>query len=306
MKDEGPFLLEWVAHHRVLGFDRICVASNDCRDGSDRLLDALAKAGFIDHLPNVVAPDLIPQHAGYGAMRAKLAIDDTEWLMVLDADEFLNVHIGARRVGALTDQAGPDCDIISLHAMCFSDASEVNWRPGRICPRFVWRLPLVHKANQALKSLTRTPSRFGDIHNHSLVGFKGRPSDLRVMDGDGTRHRLKPGVPLWKQLRNMPVHEHSHRLAHYNHYAVKTWDSFNLRRERGRGAVAVTNTATQRRTDTYFHDRNAGEVQDLSIARHDAEVAALMALMLTDPEVRRCQTACDLAYGELAAPYRRP
>lgn len=33
VKDEGPFVVEFVAHHLVLGFDRIMMASNDCSDG---------------------------------------------------------------------------------------------------------------------------------------------------------------------------------------------------------------------------------------------------------------------------------
>ncbi|MBC7738338.1 MAG: glycosyltransferase family 2 protein, partial [Candidatus Saccharibacteria bacterium] len=98
MKDEGPYILEWVAHHLVLGFDRICIASNDCSDGSDALLDALQAAGHIEHLAHVVGPGAIPQHAGYAALRARFSIDDTEWLAVLDADEFLNVHVGSHGV----------------------------------------------------------------------------------------------------------------------------------------------------------------------------------------------------------------
>lgn len=305
VKDEGPFILEWVAHHLVLGFDRICIASNDCRDGSDRLLDALAVAGHIDHLPNIVPQGEAPQHAGYTAMREIFSLDDTEWLMVLDADEFLTVHIGAGRVGDLTERAGPDCDIISLHAMCFSDAPEVNWTPGRVCALFPWRLSLSHKANRAMKSLTRDPSRFKHIHNHSMAGFNDRPDNLRVMNGDGARYNLVQGLTIVVQLRNAPVHESSHNLAHYNHYAVKTWDSFNLRRERGRGAVPVTDAETARHTDAYFRDRVAPDAQDLSIARYDTQVAAQMALMLQDPVVRRCQADCDTAYGQLAARYRR-
>ncbi len=304
VKDEGPFLLEWVAHHRVLGFDRICVASNDCRDGSDHLLAAMAAAGFIDHVPNVVAPGEIPQHSGYTAIRASHPIDATEWLMVLDADEFLNIHIGAGLVGDLTERAG-DCDIISLHAMCFADKPLRNWLPGRVCAQFPWRLSLTHKANKAMKSLTRNPARFRDIHNHSLVGFKGQAHKLLVMDGDGARHNIVQGVPLWQQLRSSDVHEGSHRLAHYNHYAVKTWDSFSLRRERGRGAVAVTDATTIRHTDAYFRDRTQADAQDTSISRYEGRVVSMMAAMLQDADVARCHRACEETYEGLAAPHRR-
>ena len=35
----------------------------------------------------------------------------------------------------LTGAAEPDVDVIALNGMCFTDAPEVNWRPGAICPR---------------------------------------------------------------------------------------------------------------------------------------------------------------------------
>ncbi len=304
MKDEGPYILEWVAHHHVLGFDRICIASNDCRDGSDRLLAALAVAGFINHLANTVAQGQIPQHAGYAAMRVAFGIDQTEWLAVLDADEFLNVHVGAGLVGDLTGMAG-DADIISLHALCFADRPEVNWRPGPIVPRFPWALERGHKANRAMKSLTRAPARFKDIHNHSLVGFRGKVPDLRILSGDGLRSNPVAGVPLWQQLRNTDLRPGAHDLAQYNHYAVKTWDSFNLRRERGRGAVAVTDATTARHTDAYYRDRNVAAIREDSVARYQPAVAARMAEMRAVPAVAAAQAECDRIYGLLCAPYRR-
>ena len=304
MKDEGPFILEWVAHHLVLGFDRICVASNDCRDGSDRLLQALAAAGFIEHLANVVVPGEIPQHTGYAAMRRQFGIDDTEWLAVLDADEFLNVHVGGHCVSDLTALAG-DADIICLHAMCFADRPQVDWRAGPIVPRFPWALGLGHKANRSMKSLTRGPGRFSDVHNHSLVGFKGKATDLRILGGDGTRYSPAKGVPLWQQLRNEDLRPGAHLLAQYNHYAVKTWDSFNLRRERGRGAVAVTDATTIRHTEAYFRDRNVPAGLEMSIARYQPLVEARMAEMLQVKAVAVSQADCDRIYGTLCAPYRQ-
>ena len=37
-KNEGAFLLEWIAYHKVIGFSNIVVLSNDCEDGSDEFL----------------------------------------------------------------------------------------------------------------------------------------------------------------------------------------------------------------------------------------------------------------------------
>ncbi|MFZ1346925.1 MAG: glycosyltransferase family 2 protein, partial [Tabrizicola sp.] len=38
MKDEGPTVVEWVAHHLAVGFTEVMVYTNDCTDGTDDLL----------------------------------------------------------------------------------------------------------------------------------------------------------------------------------------------------------------------------------------------------------------------------
>jgi hypothetical protein len=40
MKDEAPYLLEWVAHHLAVGFTDIVVYTNDCTDGTVEMLQA--------------------------------------------------------------------------------------------------------------------------------------------------------------------------------------------------------------------------------------------------------------------------
>ncbi len=304
MKDEGPFILEWVAHHLVLGFDKIIVASNDCRDGTDRLLAAMDAAGYISHVPNKLKPGEIPQHAGYEKIRRQHRIDDANWLMMLDADEFLNVHIGGHRVADLTARAESDADVIALNGMFFTSQPELNWKPGRVCPLFQKRIAIRHKANAALKTLTRAPARFRGIHNHHMVGFKGT-DPLNVLWADGTRSQTKPDVPLWRQLRNGDIQTVSHRLAQYNHYGLKTWDSFRLRQDRGRGAVPETNAETARHTDDYYTERNIAAGNDNSVLRYDAQVTALMTDMLEDKKIKRRQRISEELYADLVAPYRR-
>ena len=51
-KNEGAFLLEWLAHHKSIGFDDILVLSNDCSDGNDTMLDRLQDMGQLTHVRN--------------------------------------------------------------------------------------------------------------------------------------------------------------------------------------------------------------------------------------------------------------
>ena len=51
VKNEGPFLLEWIAFNRLVGVTDFLFYSNDCSDGTDTLLDALGDCGVV-HLQN--------------------------------------------------------------------------------------------------------------------------------------------------------------------------------------------------------------------------------------------------------------
>ena len=51
-KNEGAFLLEWIAYHKLIGFTDIVILSNDCEDGSAIMLDHLSKPGEITHVRN--------------------------------------------------------------------------------------------------------------------------------------------------------------------------------------------------------------------------------------------------------------
>ena len=45
VKNEAPFLLEWIAYHKVIGFDEIVICSNPSTDGTEEILAPLALAG---------------------------------------------------------------------------------------------------------------------------------------------------------------------------------------------------------------------------------------------------------------------
>lgn len=301
VKDEGPFILEWVAHHRVLGFDAIYVASNDCSDGSDQLLAALDEAGFIGHVPNTLQPGDIPQHEGYTKIRAAHPIDAADWLMMPDVDEFLNIHIGQHRVQDLTEHAGA-ADIISLCGRTFSDLPQTQWQPGPVTRLFPNALKKDHKANQAIKTLTRNPSRFKGIHNHHMVGFTGPKGPLDIYQAQNDSHSsFSPRMRVGDKLRHIPKEEIGHKIAQYNHYAVKTLDSFMLRRKRGRGAQPVSDQAIERHTFDYFSHRSGRGNPELSILRYAQETDQTLATMLAVPTVAAAHRACVDAYSAAIA-----
>lgn len=305
IRNEGPFLLEFVAHHLVLGFDRIFIAANDCDDGSVRLLRALQAAGHIDFLNHSVPPGKVPQAEGYSRLRDRFDIDSADWLMMLDADEFLNVHTGDHSVKALLATASAEVDVIALNAMTFGTGGEARWRPGPVTGIFLHRLPEGHRANGALKTLSRNPGHYGAIHNHSLTRYRGPKARLAVMRGDGSLREIDADAALWRELRHVPRAEIRHALAQYNHYAVKTPDAYRLRQLRGRGAAPV-GEANLRHDAAYFAERAAAPMRDTTILRYADRLAAKMAELLADPDVRHWHRHAERVYARRLAALPEP
>ena len=93
VRNEAPYLLEWIAHHRVLGFDRIVIYDNNSNDASWRILQRLAKAGEIDAVYWHVRPHVHKQASAYNHALARLR-DGLEWCLFADLDEFLMLDDG--------------------------------------------------------------------------------------------------------------------------------------------------------------------------------------------------------------------
>ncbi|MDZ7906745.1 MAG: glycosyltransferase family 2 protein [Cypionkella sp.] len=297
VKDEGPFILEFVAHHLAIGFDRVMMASNNCSDGSDDLLDTLAQHGYVQHLRQTVKPNQVPQHAGYAKLRQRFGLDGVSWLIALDVDEFLHVSLKGGRVQDLTNSAPENVDMIVLNAKTFGTALGATWQPGRVCAQFQYRLAHHHPANGNVKTLTRAPQRFRAVHNHHMEGYAG-DGPLQIMRADGTVFSADDRKPLKDHIRITPIKKISHALAHYNHYAIKTYDSFALRRARGRGAVSQVQAQEEvpRHSDDYFAARMDAPIFDDAITTYAPQVIAKMAQMLAHPDINAAQVQAEAHY----------
>src|SRR3978361_899827 len=135
MRNEGPFILEWVAYHRAIGFTDIVICSHDCVDDSPALLDHLEGLGLISHLRTLVEPGAKPQLSAYAQAEALRGLQDVDWAMVLDADEFLNIHVGAGMVGDLI-AAVPAATAFLINWRMFGNAGHETWQPGFVTERF--------------------------------------------------------------------------------------------------------------------------------------------------------------------------
>ena len=90
------------------------ILSNDCEDGSDEMLDHLSKSGEIIHLRNDGPyDDRGIQFAALELAGRQKGLKEADWIMHLDIDEFLNIHVGDGQISDLIT-ALPEADAIAL------------------------------------------------------------------------------------------------------------------------------------------------------------------------------------------------
>lgn len=101
VKGEDAFLIEWMARARAVGFTDILALSNDCSDGTDVMLDRLQVLGWCEHLRNDGEAARGLQWAALKATERPPLRIASDWVMVTDVDEFVNIHVGDRTIPAL-------------------------------------------------------------------------------------------------------------------------------------------------------------------------------------------------------------
>lgn len=275
MRNEGPFLLEWLAYHRVIGFDRILIATNACTDGSDDLCAALAQAGVLTHLPHSPAPGQSPQDSGMRAAFAHLADHPVDWLLHSDADEYLWLAEG-HDLTTLIATAG-NADVIALPWCAFGDNGHATW-PGATLPFFTRRGPWPNPEHDKFKSLFR-PAAFSHAHDHMPTG--PRTATPRVVSTTGAPLDPAPFFSAKHHSRYRPLEiSLAPGPARLNHYAIRSSDTFQARARRGDGQGK---DGSKYRLGSRWHRiANRNEVEDRSILRlwpaTLAELAHLRAL----------------------------
>jgi hypothetical protein len=280
VRNEGAFLLEWLAHHRAVGFDRFVILSNDCQDGTDAMLDRLEALGHVVHLRNdgPYGKGGI-QFTGLKRAGAHPEVTGADWLMALDIDEFVNIHAGG---GTLDDlrAALPEADAITLTWRLFGNAGQVRYTPAPVTRTFTRCAPvdLAWPWRAAMfKTLYRNDGTYGKLGVHRpRAPDKTRVKAVRWFDGEG--RELEPQFRTRRIFSNFG--RSNHKLAQLNHYALGAMESFVLKADRGRAVHSDHLLGLD-----YWVERNFNTETDTSISRMEPRSAPVLAALMGDPKL---------------------
>ncbi len=281
VRNEGAFLLEWLAHHRACGFTDFLVFSNDCDDGTDALLDRLARMGWLTHVRNDGPHPEGPQWAALKAADRHPAMQAADWVLFFDIDEFVNVHVGNRTIPALLDTL-PDADAITLTWRMFGNAGVVRYVDAPLTEVFTRAAPSVlHWPWRAalFKTLFRNDGGYAKLGVHRPRS-PDKARDPRWFDGSGRAL----GAAFQTQRIFSDFGQDNYGLVQLNHYALGAMESYVVKCDRGRA-----NREASTFDMGYWVERNFSDVADPSVLSLDS--AGLRAALHADPVLRPLHAA---------------
>lgn len=212
-RNEAPYLLEWIAYYRVLGFQQITIYDNQSNDASADILSPLAKAGIIN--ARFWRDRNNRQNRAYRHAVRRLR-PFVEWCLFADLDEFLLLDPGLSLEDIVPKE--PDVAAVAIQWRIYGSAGFRNRDAGLIIERFTKADPV---NSRMVKSMVRLRDlRRGEIHLPREVN--GRVTDVLGRTVENTH---AAGLPWITDGR-----------ARINHYYNRSWEEFECKRARGVGA----------------------------------------------------------------------
>lgn len=281
MKDEGPFILEWIAWHRAVGVTDFVVYTNHCSDGTDRILDRLDAMGLVTHLENpaVAAGSTLFQPDALEHVATLPVFEAADFFISMDVDEFINVRVGKGRLQDLFLASGP-FDVLSMFEINHGSNRKEHYERGWVMDLFPLHQsdrPGRKKAIRGVKSIVRRGPAIDKIRNH-------RP-DLAVpleeaiwIDGSGRPLTVLAEDPE----QNGADCRGGYDLVSLDHYPLRSLHSYLVKMFRG--DVVVDGKQVSQR---YWRTRNGNEMTTSTFERADATARAEYARLMQDAELAR-------------------
>ena len=235
IKDEAPYLAEWLEYHMLLGIEHVYLYDNGSSDNSPEVLANYLIQGRVTLLS---WPEFPGQLSAYNhAMN--IFGRDSAWMAIIDVDEFIYLPDG-QAIGGFLSAFGDDADQILLPWYHFGSSGHDEKPSGLVIENYVHRSTDAHPQT---KSIVR-PEAVTFVGVHHCETRYGRS-----FDGD-----RQPALERWIQPTPLGGEPRIH------HYFTKSRAEFAAKIARGQsdGGQGKSMADFDRYETSVFDDRLAG------------------------------------------------
>lgn len=254
-KNEGQYIAEWCAWHRLIGVDCIIVYDNDSTDDTHQVLKPFIDSGFVIY--NTINGRARQLDAYNDAIKRYGQL--CRYMAIIDCDEFLHPLNEGETLKDIVDSTfarSKNIGGIGVNWAIFGSSGLMTKTPGLVTERFTYRSEPTFAVNHHIKSIVRPECavRFPNPHfAHYRTGFY-----CINMQGNFVRGPFSPVADGWYRLR-------------LDHYYIKSYDEFMERSKKG---DADSKNGSRPIDNLYSHDRN--EISDTSMSCHSNEIRKML------------------------------
>lgn len=279
MKNEGPYIIEWIAYHRAIGVDNFLIYTNGCEDGTTEILERMQEMGILQHRSNDEWKGKSPQQAALNKSLKEPLVRNAEWLIHIDVDEFMNIRTGN---GTLEDLFArmPEATSIAMTWRLFGHSGVTGIVDEPVIGQFqtcapAW-CPKPHTV-WGFKTMFRNYGAYAKMSCH-------RPNKLAPDRRGSVKWFNGSGQPMADSLRDKGwrsgTGDIGYDLIQLNHYALRSADSFLIKRQRGR-ALHVDRSIGL----SYWIRMDWSDAVDVTIQRNLPRLRAEMGRLMADEEL---------------------
>lgn len=280
MKNEAPYIVEWVAYHRAMGVDNFLIYTNDCSDGTSEILDRLQEMGILQHRNNDNWKGNSPQQYALNQSLKEPVIRNADWIIHIDVDEFMNVRCGN---GTLQDffDAVPDATNVAMTWRLFGHngvakladdfvIDQFDTCAPKFCPKphTVWGFKTMFKNIGAYEKIScHRPNKLDDAFRDKVKWVNGSGRDM-------TKEAAENG---WRSSKKSIGYD----LLQLNHYALRSAESFLIKRQRGRALHVDRSIGLN-----YWIRMDWSDFRDITIKRNIPRLRAEYDRLMSDDQLR--------------------
>jgi len=238
-RGRAAYLLEWIAFHQVVGFERFIIYTHGADREQEALLDCLAR---IDSSISSYRWDRVSGRPQLQAYRHSWQFhgQEVDAMAFIDGDEFLYSPDGDLR-DAVSRLLIPEASALGVFWMIFGSSGHLEEPDGLLIEQFTRHAESDFSANRHVKTILRSGEDARFFHSHLFVTPKGTVDELG--------RRIE--APL------VSAYAPSHKHVCINHYVTQSRAYF-LQIKRKMGQVDLSPERRHERSEEWFraHDRN--------------------------------------------------
>jgi len=237
-KNEGLYFKEWIEWHRRMGVEKFYIYDNESTDSTKEVLTPYIESGLVEYR---WFPGYRRQLAAYDDCLANYRFD-ARWIAIIDLDEFI-VPVKDKTIPEFLSRF-EDASVVEINWLVYGSGGAREKAPGGVMERFRHHSLPSHILNRHVKSIINPRRVFSVIGCHEVARISGY-----AYDSHGQRIK-----------KNFRDREPQQDVIRINHYAVKSYEEFLEKQNRGRASGKKRTVEVE-----YFYSYDLNDIEDKSV-----------------------------------------